>query len=107
MTMRAGIVLLTGLALFAAGTCESEIAEWRKQRVDRLKAEGGWLSLVGLSWLHEGANTFGKDASNDVVVPDGPAHAGVLELKAGKVTVKIEGQSGEKTVSIAGVTKQP
>jgi uncharacterized protein (DUF1684 family) len=95
MTMRAGIVLLTGLALFAAGTFESEIAEWRKQRVDRLKAEGGWLSLVGLSWLHEGANTFGKDASNDVVVPDGPAHAGVLELKAGKVTVKMDGAERE------------
>ena len=60
MMMRAGVVLLTGLAMFAAGTFESEIAEWRKQRVDRLKAEGGWLSLVGLSWLHEGANTFGN-----------------------------------------------
>jgi len=29
-----------------------------------------------------------------------------VDEKAGKVTVKVEGQSGEKTVSIADVTKQ-
>src|SRR4051794_12620240 len=95
MTIRLGIVALVALATFAAGTFETEVAEWRKQRIDRLKAEGGWLSLVGLSWLHEGANTFGKDPGNDVVVPDGPARAGVFELKDGKVTVKINGEERE------------
>ena len=95
MTIRAGIALFAGMTMFAAGTFDSEIAEWRKQRVERLKAEGGWLSLVGLSWLHEGANTFGKDAANDIVVPDGPARAGVFELKAGKVTLKMDGAERE------------
>src|SRR4051794_16747729 len=95
MTIRLGIVALVALATFAAGTFETEVAEWRKQRIDRLKAEGGWLSLVGLSWLHEGANTFGKDASNEIVVPDGPARAGVFELKDGKVTVKMDGKERE------------
>src|SRR5438128_1542520 len=42
MTMRAGIVFVASLAIFAAGTFDSEIAEWRKQRVDRLKAK--WVA---------------------------------------------------------------
>src|SRR5438067_7158710 len=96
MTIRVGFVALAGLALFAANAFETEIAEWRKQREIRLKAEGGWLTLVGLSWLHEGANTFGKDAANDVVVPDGPARAGVFELKDGKVTGEQDGKERER-----------
>jgi len=54
-----------------------------------------------LSWLHEGANTFGKDASNDVVVPDGPARAGVIELKGGKVVVKADGAERELSLDSA------
>lgn len=95
MTIRMGIAALAGLTMFAAGTFETEIAQWRKQREDRLKAEGGWLTLVGLSWLHEGANPFGKDAANEIVVPDGAARAGVFELKNGKVTVKMDGGERE------------
>ena len=40
---------------------QAEIAEWRKQREARLKADGGWLTVAGLFWLHDGANRFGKD----------------------------------------------
>jgi len=42
------------------------------------KGESGWLSLAGLFWLHDGSNRFGKDQGNDIVLPDGPAHAGVF-----------------------------
>jgi len=56
-----------------------------------LKADGGWLSVAGLFWLHEGANPSGKEASNDIVLPDGAARAGVLHLDHGKVTATIEG----------------
>lgn len=70
----------------------AEIEAWRAQREVRLKAEGGWLSLAGLFWLKEGANTFGDAAGNDVVLPKGsaPARAGILELRAGRVTVRLE-----------------
>ena len=95
MTIRMVLLPLMGLAVFAATTFDTEIAEWRKQRVERLKADGGWLTVAGLSWLHEGANTFGKDAANEVVVPDGPARAGTFELKSGKVTVKMDGNERE------------
>jgi uncharacterized protein (DUF1684 family) len=60
-----------------------------------LKREGGWLSVAGLFWLHEGANTFGKDAGNEIALPDGAAKAGVFELHNGKVTVKMDGATRE------------
>ena len=39
---------------------ESQIQTWRTQRVERLKAPNGWLSLIGLDWLKEGKNTVGS-----------------------------------------------
>ncbi len=83
----------TCLAMTAATTFQSEIAEWRRAREERLKADGGWLSVAGLFWLHDGPNKFGKDAASDIVLPDGPAQAGVFELRNGKVTVTVDGKS--------------
>ncbi len=83
----------TCLAMAAATTFQSEIAEWRRAREERLKADGGWLSVAGLFWLHDGPNKFGKDAASDIVLPDGPAQAGVFELRNGKVTVTVDGKS--------------
>ncbi|MEO8011001.1 MAG: DUF1684 domain-containing protein, partial [Dokdonella sp.] len=37
-----------------------EIADWRAQRLERLRAPAGWLSLVGLDWLKAGRNTIGS-----------------------------------------------
>ena len=34
----------TCLAMAAATTFQSEIAEWRRAREERLKADGGWLT---------------------------------------------------------------
>jgi len=36
--------------------------------------------------LHEGPNNFGTDASNDIVLPDGPPRSGSFVLQAGKVS---------------------
>jgi uncharacterized protein (DUF1684 family) len=36
----------------------AEIAKWQEQRATRLKAEDGWLSLIGLFWLNEGENVI-------------------------------------------------
>jgi len=43
--------------------------EWRADRLTRLQADDGWLTLVGLYWLHPGENTFGSDPAGDVVLP--------------------------------------
>jgi uncharacterized protein len=49
--------------------------EWRAKYEAGLKAPDGWLSVAGLFWLHEGANT--------IELPQKPI---VLRLDAGKVT---------------------
>lgn len=45
-----------------------EINEWDTKRVTRLKADDGWLNLVGRFWLKPGENTFGSAKENDIVV---------------------------------------
>jgi len=91
----AAVSVLAGVVMVAATSYRAEITEWRRQRVENLKKEGGWLSVAGLFWLHEGANTFGKAEGNDIVLPDGAAKAGAFELKGGKITLKMDGKSRE------------
>ncbi len=91
MPSRLLAMLLAGTALMAVSAYETSLAQWRRDREASLRAEGGWLSVAGLFWLHDGANHFGKDASNDIALPDGPAHAGSFELHDGKVMVEMEG----------------
>lgn len=64
-----------------------QIDTWHAQREMNLKKETGWLSVVGLYPLHEGAQTFGSAADNDIVFPpDAPAHIGTMMLDtAGKI----------------------
>jgi uncharacterized protein (DUF1684 family) len=92
--MSHGAYLLLAVApmLMAAGY-ESEISTWRAQRESSLKSDSGWLTVAGLFWLKEGGNSFGKAATNDIVLPDGPAQAGTFELHAGKVSVVLTGQA--------------
>jgi uncharacterized protein (DUF1684 family) len=90
----AGFAMI-GVALFAATAYQTEIAQWRRQREEALQRDGGWLTVAGLFWLHEGANTFGKDPGNEIVLPDGQATAGVFELHGGKVTVRMDGATRE------------
>jgi uncharacterized protein (DUF1684 family) len=66
-----------------------QVEEWKKNRDTRLRAEDGWLTLVGLHWLREGDNTFGSAKTNNVVMTaKAPASMGVLALQGGKVTLK-------------------
>lgn len=68
---------------------EPENKKWRQDREAELKREDGWLSLVGLFWLKDGANSVGSARENDVVLPAGsaPARAGQIYLKDGKATL--------------------
>jgi uncharacterized protein (DUF1684 family) len=90
-TRRIGFGLAIGLAMaFAADTAvtgyQRSIAEWRAQREAKLKADDGWLTVVGLTWLKGGANRVGSNPSFDVRLPkSAPASVGTLTLKAGKV----------------------
>ena len=70
----------------------AEIASWRRRMEDSLRAERGWLALVGLCWLEEGTNRFGSSADNPIVLPgsSAPEHAGSFVLHGGSVTLHPE-----------------
>lgn len=70
--------------------------EWRKNRLETLRSESGWLTLVGLHWLAPGENAFGSDPSNPVVLPAGkaPSRAGVFVLEGDRVRVRVAKGSG-------------
>lgn len=57
-----------------------EINEWDAKRVNRLKADDGWLNLAGRFWLKQGTSTFGSAKDNDLIVEsaDFPQHAGTF-----------------------------
>jgi uncharacterized protein (DUF1684 family) len=57
-----------------------EEMKWRQTRHDRLLKEDGWLSLVGLDWLHEGAN--------DVELPSTPKVTAHVVLAGAKATLQ-------------------
>src|SRR5258708_639246 len=95
MTWRILLTALGGFAMLASTSYQSEIAEWRRQREEVLKRDGGWLTVAGLFWLHDGPNRFGKDPANDIVLPDGPAQAGAFELHEDKVKVTMGAETRE------------
>jgi uncharacterized protein (DUF1684 family) len=72
----------------------AQIEAWRAQRLERLKAPNGWLSLIGLHWLKEGKNTVGTDKKNDIVLAAGPAHVGVVTLAKGKASIELDPKAG-------------
>src|SRR5688572_32583196 len=67
----------------------TEIEQWRAKREERLKADGGWLTVTGLFWLKDGPNTFGSDKSSAIVLPaSAPPQAGVIEFAGGKAILR-------------------
>ena len=76
--MRLIPILAAGVA-FAATTGADTEQQWRAKYEASLKAPGGWLSVAGLSWLKDGANTVDlpADASQKTIA---------LRLNQGKVT---------------------
>lgn len=80
------ILLFTFLFAAAEPGYIQEVQTWRQNYEAGLMGPKGWLSVAGLSWLHEGQNTVGSDGKCDVVLPAGtPAKAGTLTLQRGKV----------------------
>ncbi len=69
---------------FDRAAYEKDVMEWRQRRASRLQKEDGWLSLVGLDWLHEG--------KNELRLPGGPA--GQVDLRNGRTTLEPAKNSG-------------
>lgn len=66
---------------------ERELVAWRMQRLEKLTADDGWLSLVGLHWLEPGDNAFGRDASNRIGMDCAalPEHVGTFRVNGREV----------------------
>ena len=86
------MLLPTVLALsLSAAPASEDVASttraWEEGRLKRLQAEDGWLTLVGLGWLKEGANSAGADGKAVVVFPDGaPKQVGTFTRSGEKVS---------------------
>jgi uncharacterized protein len=93
-----GVVALASGAVVASAadaagpSYRGQIGKWREDREARLRADGGWLTVVGLFWLKDGRNSFGSDAACEIVLPAGsaPAVAGAFSLAEGHVSVALE-----------------
>ena len=106
-TNRTLVLAVCGLAFLASSCARTtpkpdpaayarEIEQYRAKRITDLKSETGWLTLIGLFWLKEGANKFGSNPTNDIVLPKQKVKpfTGVLVLKDGKVRLEAPVQSG-------------
>jgi uncharacterized protein (DUF1684 family) len=89
----AGLVAIAVAAIAAdSGAYQREIAKFRAEREAKLKADDGWLTVVGLHWLHEGINTVGSDPKSDAPLPgSAPSRVGTIALAKGKVHFKPDG----------------
>lgn len=107
------IFLLFSFALLVAACTKTptadpnyvkEINEWDQKRINRLKADNGWLNLAGRFWLKQGESTFGSAKNNDIVVESSklPEHIGSFFFFDSTVTFKtkdgIEVYHNEKPV---------
>ncbi len=69
----------------------ADVEKWRAARIASLTSDGGWLSVVGLSWLKEGDNAVGSDPANAVVFPaaKSPRLLGRIRLTGGKAHIDV------------------
>jgi uncharacterized protein len=83
------VLLLTSvlMAATASSSYQQSIQEWQRQRLARLKADDGWLTVAGLFWLHEG--------DNEIPLPNGEKSIGSFRFAAGKTSfVPVKGTAG-------------
>jgi uncharacterized protein (DUF1684 family) len=64
------------------------VERWRAARIGALTGPDGWLTVVGLHWLQEGANAVGSGRSNAVLLPGGrsPDRVGAIVVTRGRAS---------------------
>jgi hypothetical protein len=82
---------------------QQEIERWHAQRIARLTAPDGWLSLVGLEWLKPGVNRIGSAADNDIVLAKASAHLGSIEwADDNSLSIELDSADGVTIDGVAG-----
>ncbi len=84
--MKIVIIMLLFSFNSVANDWQTEIENWKQQRVSNLTKPDGWLSLIGMEWFRNGNNSIGSAAENDIVLPSGPKHIGNFQLLKDKIT---------------------
>ena len=84
-------LLLAALVVGPAGDAHrAEVEAYREQREADLRAEDGWLTVVGLHWLAQGRSTIGSAPDSDVMLPgSAPARVGVIEVEGETVRLRL------------------
>jgi uncharacterized protein (DUF1684 family) len=84
------------LGASAQDAYRTSVDAWHADRVARLGAEDGWLSLIGRDWLNPGENTLGSAPGSTVLLPEwaAPAKAGVFTLEGTTVRFRPSPDSG-------------
>src|SRR5688572_25105275 len=81
------IATMTAAAPAAPSELVAEENAWHQKRIEQLKAEDGWLSLVGLHWLAEGENAAGSAEDASVQLPaSAPKKLGTYKRTGEQVT---------------------
>ena len=64
---------------------------WRTERNEHLAGPDGWVTLVGLFWLADGANEVGSAPDADVALPAdrAPSQVGTLTVDHGRVRLQV------------------
>jgi uncharacterized protein len=88
---------------------EKQLLEWRKTRLAELTADDGWLTVVGLLWMHQGANHAGSGSGMDLKMPSpAPQELGTFTLEGERVSfaaapgvpVRVAGQPVTAAVAV-------
>ena len=111
------LVTLLGATPPPQDAYRTAVDAWHADRVARLGAADGWLSLIGLDWLNPGENTLGSAPGSTVLLPAevAPAKAGLFVLVGGSVHFKplpesgllLNGKPATETILRADVDGQP
>jgi len=79
------ILLLPGCTTMD-NTYTAEIDAWHVERIERLRSDTGWMTLVGLHALPPGNHSLGSAPSADItIIEKAPARIGTLSVRNGRV----------------------
>ena len=82
MPLLAAVLLLLASGSDPADPYLQEIQQFRTEREARLQTDTGWLTVVGLHWLEQGANAVGSSPKAAVRLPaSAPSTVGTITLE--------------------------
>jgi uncharacterized protein (DUF1684 family) len=84
------LLFAAAIAVLAADSSyEQQLLKWRADRLAELTADDGWLTVVGLFWMHPGKNRAGSGGGMDLkMAPPAPPELGTFALESERVSFR-------------------